>query len=416
MKKGHAGSIMGDCLLVAAIIIGIFGLCWVLKPCSCMAAAEWRISPSVTVEGMYDSNYFKSAQNPTSVWGMTITPAVEVQAVTDRSKLDFNYKAPYFMYFGTRGATPGSGAQDLSSQDYLGQDLSLLAMTRVSNRLTTGINETFQLTREPGFSDVLSQIVTRNMYWINRVSPFVSCDIGEKGEIKLAYRNEMLNFLDGTPGTRNDSLENRGIMTMTYNFNSTNHLDLDNEFWRREYPFNPASPMSAYNSYQIQLIYRHDLSSWLQSRVGAGYQWRYFDQTSGLAPNMATPTYLVGLTGDNGHTKVDLSFEHNMVDYTVADSYFTAYRVNAFVQRLFCDGVIRVFGGGYYQLSDYTTSTLQTNEYSLRGGVGYSFWQKRMELSVEYNYTQRLSNLPGFGYNDNVIYMRLTSKWDFPKK
>jgi len=415
MKKGLAGSIVEDCLLVSVIIIAIFGLCGVLKPCSSMAA-DWRITPSITEEGNYDSNYFRSTVNPTSVWGLTITPAVEVEAVTERSKLSLSYKMPYYMYFGTRGATPGSGAINLSSQDYLGQDLSLLAMTRVSNRLTTGMTETFTMTREPAFSDTLSQIVTRNEYWVNRINPFVTYDIGEKGEVKLAYRNEVLTFMDGTASTRNDSSENRGIMTMTYNFNSTNHLDLDNEFWRREYPFNPASPMSAYDSYQIQLIYRHDLSSWLQSRVGGGYQWRYFDQTSGLAPNMATPTYLVGLTGNNDRTKVDLSFEHNMVDFTVADAYFTAYRVNGFVQRLFFDNVIRVYGGGYYQLSDYTTSTLETNEWSLRGGVGYSFWKKRMELSVEYNYTQRLSNLPGFGYNDNVIYMRLTSKWDFPKQ
>ena len=120
MTKGAAGSIMGDCLLVAVIIIiiGICGLCGVLRPCSSMAA-EWQITPSMTVEGMYDSNFFRSEKNPTSVWAVQIAPAVEVQAVTDRSKLDLNYKTGYFMYF-----SPKAGA-DISSQDYLDQNLSL---------------------------------------------------------------------------------------------------------------------------------------------------------------------------------------------------------------------------------------------------------------------------------------------------
>jgi hypothetical protein len=371
-------------------------------------AADWTISPSMTVEGMYDSNFFRSEQNHTSVWAVQVAPAVEVEAVTDRSRLDLNYKTGYFTYF-----SPKSGA-DISNQDYLDQNLSLLAMTRVSNRLTTGFREEYILTREPGASDVLSTAITRDKYWRNRINPFVSYDIGEKGEIKLAYRNEVLNFLDGNPSTWANSIENRGIMTLTYNLNSTNHLDLDTEVWRREYQSNG---LTSYDSYQTQLIWRHDLNSWLQSRVAAGYQWRYFDENiNGATPNMATPTYAIGLTGTTDRTKVDLSFERNMVDFTVGDAYFTAYRVNAFVQRLFFEDHIRVYGGGYYQLTNYVASPREDNEWSLRCGIGYSFWQKRMELSVEYNCTQRASNQPGYAYNDNVIYMRLTSKWDFPKK
>ena len=287
-------------------------------------------------------------------------------------------------------------------------------MTRVSTRLTTALTEELILTREPGASDTLSQAITRDKYWRNRITPFVSYDIGEKGEIKLAYRNEVLEFLDGDPTTWANCIENRAIMTLTYNFNSTNHLDLDNEVWRREYTGNG---LTSYDSYQTQLIYRRDLCSWLQSRVSAGYQWRNFDNNiSGVTPNIATPTYGVGLTGATDRTKIDVSFEHNMVDFTVADAYFTAYRANAFVQRLFFEDVIRAYAGGYYQLSNFIASPQQNNEWSLRCGVGYSFWKKRMELSVEYNYTQRTSNLAGFGYNDNVIYMRLTTKWDFPQK
>ena len=411
MAKGAVRSIMEDCLLVAVIIIiATFGLCWVLKPCS-STAAEWRISPSMTIEGEYDDNFFKSQQNPTAVWGMQIAPAVEVEALTDRSRLDLNYKLGYFMYYGTRGAVGKAGPLDLSSEDYLGHDLSLLAATRFSTRLTTGIKEEYLLTREPGYSDVLSQIVSRDRYWRNRISPFLSYDIGEKGEIKLAYRNEFLYFLDGALNTRANSVENRGIMTLTYNMNSTNHLDLDTEIWRREYP---GSTSSAYDSYQTELIYRRELCSWLESKVAAGYQVRTFDVSS--VPGISTPVYSVGLTGSTDRTKLDVSFEHNTVDFTLPDLYFTAYRVNAFVQRLFFEDIIRAFAGGYYQLSDYVSSSLRTNEWSLRGGIGYTFWKKRMELSVEYNYSERDSNLPGFGYKDNVIYLRLTSKWDFPQK
>lgn len=405
MGKEAMRTIREGCLL-AGVVAGLCSLIVLGQAFSSPAlAAEWRFTPSMTVEGEHSDNFFRSSENKASVWVNQFAPAVELEGLTDRSRLSVNYKMGYYMHYGTRGTL------DVSDQDYLGHNLAIFAATRPTSRLLTGIQEEYILTREPGASDTLSQIVTRDKYWRNRITPFASYDIAEKGEVKLSYRNEVLNYLETTGGgPREDSTENRGIVTFTYNLNSTNHIDLDNQFWHRDY----SGGSSSYDSYQTQLVYRRELSSWLTGRVSAGYQWRTFDKNN--IQDIDSPICLIGLTGATDRTKLDLSFEYGMVDFTQGDSYFTAYRTNAFLQRLFFDEVIRAYIGGYYQLSDYQGSPREDNEWNTTVGLGYSFWHKSMELSAEYGHTQRDSNIQGFGYTENVVYLRLTYKFDFPRK
>lgn len=367
----------------------------------------------MTVAGSYDDNFFRSETNKTSVWSAIYTPGVEAEYLTDRSRFDLNYSMPYFQYFGTRAPIGQSPALDVSSLDYLGQNLSMYAAEKVCTRLLVGVQETYLLTNEPGLTDNFSQLVTRDRYWVNRVSPFIGYDIAEKGEIKFAYRNEDLEWIEA-PNQPN-STENRGTVTGTYNLNTTNHLDLVGEFWHRDYTAsNPAFLEADYDAYQAQLVYRRELNSWLTAHAGGGYQWREFDNSE-AAPNINTPVYSIGVAGATDRSKLDLSFEHGLVDFTIGNSYFTAYRVNATGQYLFCD-VLRAYGGAYWQLSQYVDQTRQDNTYNIFVGLGYSFWNKRMEVSAEYNHTNNDSNTSGLNYADNIVFLRLSAKYDFPKK
>jgi hypothetical protein len=388
-------------------VIAAVYLFQLVNPCIVSAAAEWTFTPSMTVAGVFDDNYFRSQTNKTSVWTTQYAPGIALQGLTDRSRLDLNYTLGYFENFGQRGKT------DMSSQDYLGHDLSLFAATKVYERFMTGIEETFIQTREPGSTDNVSNITVRDEYWRNRVSPFIKYDIGEKGELKAAYRMEQLTWQDAP--NRPNSNENRGALTGTYNLNSTNHIDLDEQIWRREYTYSKASGyVSDYDSYQTSLIYRRDLSSWLTARASVGYQYRTFDNNA--LPAINCPTFLIGVAGATDKTKLGLSFEHNLVDFTLSNSYFDAYRLNAFAQRLFFEDRFRAYLGGYYQLSDYYDSTRADNTYNIYAGLGYSFYNKIFEISIEYQFTNDTSNMSTFNYSDNMIFLRLTAKYDIPRK
>ncbi|MCE5334594.1 MAG: outer membrane beta-barrel protein [Desulfobacteraceae bacterium] len=386
-----------------ATLIGMAVVCGLFAPHSSIAA-EWHFTPSLSLGGEYSDNFYRSEQNPTRVWVMQTAPGVEVEGLSDRSRLSLKYKMGYFAHFGSNDSV------DVSSQDYLGHDLSFFAATRVFTRLVAGLSEEFILTREPGASDTLSQIISRDKYWRNRISPFLSYDVAEKGEVKIAYRNEALNYIDAVDGSKDDSTENRGILTLTYHMNPRNHFDFECQVWHRDY----TGASSGYDSYQPQLIYRREMSSWLMGRVAAGYQWRKFDQSD--VKDLETPAFSVGLVGGTERTRFNVALEYNLVDFTQGDAYFNAYRMSAFVERRYLNDVIRAYAGGYYQMSNYEYSPREDKEWSLRTGVGYSFWDKRMELSAEYGYTNRDSNQSGFGYTENTVSLKLAYKFDFPKR
>jgi uncharacterized protein (PEP-CTERM system associated) len=235
----------------------------------CRLEAEWHFTPSLSIIGDYEDNYFSSQTNKTSAWVSQYAPGFTLEALTGRSRLDMAYTATYYQYFGTRKAIGGVPAEDLSSMDFLGHDLSLYGATKFYTRLTAGVEEQFSQTREPGLTDNFSNLVTRDEYWMNRVAPFVCYDLGERGELKFQYRNEDLEWID----TLNEpnSLENRGIATGTYNLDNRNHLDLEEQIWRRDFTTsNTAVLETPYDSYETRLIYRHELNSWLSGQAAAG--------------------------------------------------------------------------------------------------------------------------------------------------
>jgi len=89
--------------------------------------------------------------------------------------------------------------------------------------------------------------------------------------------------------------------------------------------------------------------------------------------------------------------------------------VKLYLEHLFWDA-IRLYGGGYYQFSDYISSSGRRDD-TINGniGIGYLFFDKRFEISAEYNYTNRDSNQTGFKYTENQVFFRLSVHHDFGK-
>ncbi|UCG13984.1 MAG: outer membrane beta-barrel protein [Deltaproteobacteria bacterium] len=366
------------------------------------AVAKMHFSPVLLLDQEYTDNYFRSEIDQAEFWVTQISPGFGWEFFTDRSRVNLDYAFSYFW-----NNSP-DGNIDASKQDYPGHDLNFYAGYRGSSRLTLALSDVFYLTREPALTDEFSNIVDRNKYWRNRVEPFITYDIGEKGEAKLGYRNDQLQWLEQRPEQENSS-ENRGILTLTYHLNDTNHLDLDGQFWNRDYD----GIQSDYNSYQAVLIYRREFTSSWKGEVGAGYQGRDFEDPN--FKDLDEPVFYLGLKGDTGVSKLEFLLQHNLVDYTLGDEYFTALRGDLYAEHMFLEK-IRAYLGGYYQFSDFTTGPREDNTFNGRVGLGYLFLHKMFELGLEYSYNQRDSNDAASDYTENRVFLSLKLVYDFASK
>ena len=350
------------------------------------------------LEQEYTDNYFRSEDNEADIWVTSVNPGIEFMYFTDRSKVDFDYVFSYFWH--------NENEDDVDSSDlnYAGHNLNLFAAHRFLTRLTLGVTEGFIKTREPASADRFSNYNNRNKYWRNRVEPYLHYDIAEKGEARLAYRNEQFNWEQTDPG-QEDSSENRGILTLTHNLNSTNHLDLQGMVWKRDYD----GDLSDYHSYQGELTYRREFSSWLKGEAGAGYQKRDFDESE--LDDLDEFIFHIMVDAATDVSKLNFSFERNIVDFTISNEYFLAYRADLIGEYIFMD-VIRAYAGGYYQNSDYENSDREDDTYNGRLGVGYSFLDKMFEVSLEYDYTTRDSNVSGEDYDENRVFLKIDFVYD----
>jgi len=363
-----------------------------------ISRADWSVTPTFLVEEQYSDNWFRAEEGEDTFWVTRISPGLSLRYATSRSQLSLDGSYSYSWHY-----SPSNDA-NASDEDYSGADVSLYAAYQPTTRVTLDLRNNFTRTREPASTDQFSQSTDRNLYWRNTVTPSILYDIAEKGQIRLAYQGDVLMWESSDPG-QGDSKEHQGTLTLTYNLNSTNHLDLESHVARRSYD----AGLSDYYRYQSKLIFRHEFNTYFSGRVGAGHQHRDYDESD--LDDSDEPVFDAGLTGATDRTKIDLSAERNLVNFTTEDDYFTALRVNLSLQRIFQE-VIRTYAGGYYQRSNHIESPRRDHTYNGFVGVGYRFFRKMFEVSLEYSYTNRDSNETGRDYVENQVFLRLNMSYD----
>jgi len=387
-------------IVTLVVMLGSFLLAGVGTPSP--ASAELAVQPRFIVEEEYSDNYFLSQTHEVPVWQTRASPGIAINGLTERSRLDLDYTFSYFWHRTDRNDV------DMSKQNYAGHDLSLLGSYLIGTRVTLGLTEQYILTREPAASDALSNIIDRNRFWRNRVAPFISYDMAQWGEVKISYRKERLEWLEQDPDQENSS-ENRVVLAVTHHLNTTNQAELEGQVWKRD----NGGTLSDYVAYQGKLILRHEFNSLVSGQAGVGYQERHFQQ-SGLG-NWGEPILQVGLKGATERSKLSLFLQRNLVDYTIGNDYFKAYRGELSAEHVAFD-VIRGYAGGYYQTSIYKFSPREDHTVSGHVGLGYRFVRDIFELGVEYGYTDRSSNESGRGYEENRVFLRFTTLYDVGSK
>ncbi|MFH1138201.1 MAG: outer membrane beta-barrel protein [Pseudomonadota bacterium] len=381
-------------IIICLILLAPAGLIW--RAPVARGESGLAVSPYTQFEETYTDNFFRSKKNKTKAVVSRISPGLKVNIEEDDARLDLDYKASLFLH-----SDPGGNEDKFKywKQDYVGHNLNFYTVGAMGEHFNLGLEDQYYFTRDAASSDRFSLSLDRYKYGVNRVSPFATWDLAESGTVKLAYRNEVIEYLTGPDG--NNSQEHRGLMTLTYHFNDQNHLDCENQYWRRKYD----GTSSEYTSYQIMGLFRHNLNEYFTLHIGGGYHWRNYLRSD--LKNWSGAAARAGLTGETDLTKVYINFEHNINDYGQGNSYYVSSQATGFVERVFFDAFpVRV--GGFYQFSDFRQSKRKDTLWEVSGGLGYLFLHDRVKLMAQGSHTERASNSEGRDYVENKASLSLS--------
>lgn len=353
--------------------------------------AEVVVKPYISVDGISTNNYFRAETGTISLRILTLQPGITIDAFTDRSRLLLDYKLSHWSHYNE------SAVFTASDLNYIGHDLSLFAATSLSARTQVGLTDTFTLTRDPAALNALNNSVARDVYYINEIGPFLSYNIAEKGTIRIDLKNQFLKYTENV--LKENSYENRGILTLTYNFNDITHIDLEAQTWKRVY----SLLTNDFTSSQGKVIFRYDFTEFAQANIGGGFQRRTFKNNAMSA--LSGTTFSAGLNLETDRNLLFISFDHNINEISTDDNYYMANILSVYYKNQLTRRISALVGGSY-QNNNYMTSTRVDTSRNIFGGFGIKLFNKRLELSSEYHYTVRNSNVSGQSYNENSILLK----------
>jgi hypothetical protein len=381
-----------------------------------IAASKFNIQPRISTSWEVDSNFYRAESREREVYTYSVSPGFKAGFESAKTNLTLDY-ALNAIYYEDKDAVP-AGEKSAEDENYIGHTFTGEARYQAFDRLLVGLNGSYYLTRDPAQSDTLSNSIERDKYSITRITPLLLYEFAPKFTAGLRYRNTKLDY---SPANREDSNENRGIFDLVYHFTTKTSVDLEYQYWQKNYD----KTTSDYKSNQAKLIFRRQFRIF-NLEAGAGYQQRTFDDP-GLDDESAF-TFNLSLGGEktiaDRRTRVSFSVEQNLNDQSEGNNYFRATR---FVLNAGHDFTRKVLGevGTYYQISDYQNTYGLNSEgaierrydktYDIFGKINYKF-ARWLIFSVTGGYEKRDSNIAGLSYKDTYFIANIGLVYDLGKK
>ncbi len=390
-------------LLRGALRICVCGtLFFLVLICSVpFAWAEGELIFQLHVGEEYSDNFYRSETDEVTVYTTLIKPKITARAWTDWGSI-LAWYSPTFTYY-----SDDSDTVDASDDNYTGHEFgvegALARLAELTDRLHMNVFYRARESREPGAYDVLAEgEATREKYRVHQTGGYLTYDYGERWTATLGYQYEFYNYEDS-----DNSYEHRWSLALLYHFDERNSLGAEQQYWFRRYPHE-----CDYDASQSMLIYRRQLSDWLNFEAGGGYQNREFESGCDEDVNDFDGfVYRLALQGQSDISSVFLSYLRSWNDVSKGSEYFEAQRVTLELERTLRERW-RCIAGGYYQNNDYETGTFFTPGTGERreddiwnAHCGIRYWMTDwLSAGVRYDYTDRDSNEIGESYTENRIY------------
>ncbi len=368
------------------------------------AAAQGRfeVKPHVEVDMQRDSNFNHSESNEKTVHTYSVKPGIDLAYGSDKSEVSFDYFFQVFRYDDQDENTPGQ--VDADEYDYVAHNARFKAYTQFSPRLRLGLENTFWKTRDQANSDVNTNSVERYKYALNRLTPALLYEFGNKFGLGLKYTNLYTDYSDDDPGEGEDSTEHRGTMTWFYNLNTRTAFDLDLQYWNRDYDRNTSD----YDSTQVMVNVTHHFNH-LQLKAGVGYHNREFVRN---VPSGDIDQVVWKLSGiwTMPKSSMELSIGSNLNDSGTGNNYYNSTRVDAKFTHRFTP---RIQGhvSGYFQNSDYETYDREDDRWNVALGGDYRILPNFL-VGLSGGMEERDSNVTGRDYDNEYIMIKARFDYD----
>jgi len=387
-------------ILWTTIIVSLF------FPVSICTAQRLEIIPKLSTSWQMDSNYHLADDVEREVYTYKFQPGFNVNFETAKTNLMLDYTLDAY-YYDDRDSVP-PGEQPTDDDDFVGHTLTAEARYQAFDRLLVGLNESYYKTRDPAESDIFSNSIDREKYYINQVTPLMVYDFGPKFSLRLRYRHTDIDY---SSGNTEDSDENRGLVNLVYNFTRRSSMDVEFQYWKKDY----NEETSDYTSNQTKLIFRKQLRIF-EISAGAGYQNRNFDD-SGL-DDIDVFTYNLGFDGQgmlaNRRTNISFNVEQNFNDQSIGNNYYTATR---FILRGGHEFSSKLSGEAQasYMIADYEETSRNDDITEFSGSIGYKI-ARWLTFSVTGGIEKRNSNISGLDYDNTYFIANLEFAYNLGRK
>ena len=393
---GHRTRLISWTVMIAVLFFSV----------SICTAQRLGITPKLSTSWQVDSNYYHAQDLEREVYTYKFQPGLKVDFEAAKTNLMIDYSLDAH-YYDDRDSVP-PGKQPTDDDDFVGHTLTGEARYQAFDRLLVGLNESFYKTRDPAQSDIFSNSIDREKYYINQVTPLVVYDFGPKFTVSLRYRRTDIEYY---PANIEDSDENRGLVNLVYNFTRRSSVDFEFQYWKKDY----NAITSDYAANQTKLIFRKQLRIF-EISAGAGYQNRSFDD-SGL-DDIDVFTYNLNLDGDgmlgNRRTYISLNVEQNFNDQSIGSNYYTATR---FILKGGYEFSSKLSGDAQasYMAADYERTRRDDDIYELSGSIGYKV-SRWLTFSVTGGIEKRDSDIPGLDYDNTYFIANLEFAYNLGRK
>jgi hypothetical protein len=378
-------------------------------------AEPLTFSAFLEFEQEYDDNVYATAFDEVRDLIGNVVAGTTIGLKTEKSYLDLDYKIKRVFYYDIED----DGGIDTTEMNYTYHNLSLDASTFLASRLRVGISEKYLRSRRLSEYYFLTNRISLAEYWDNRISPYIEYQLIEKLKLLLKYQYDVLDYVESYTIYDQDTSEHRGYLTLEYSLNPRNSIDLDYQYWRRDYDvFTP------YRAHQVTAGFNREFSEVFKGEIRGGYQTvDYEEEVKGIVEDWQGFVYEVSIAAKTEKSYARLSFEQTQADLGgYGGGYYQVRMLSADMGHTFL-GKISTRLNGYYQQCRYGEWQVITesgarekrsdNIWDVSARVEYPV-HRRLSIGLSFSHTERDSNEIGIwgDFAQNRIFFTIKTRYE----
>ena len=374
-----------------SLIIFYVGLgCLMVLPVS---AAEYIVTPSITVREIYDDNvYFYDVED----FEHLVSPALELTALTERGKLQASFNGDISEY------------QSYDELDTVDQSYWISADIFTTATSQIGVSGNYVRDYTTSALDELGIVAERSIRIATHIQPNVRIELDSRNSLKCFYSlNKTQYKLDTYPDYRNQDLK---IIYIHKLKNEVTSLTLQLGGSQADYTI--GNENGRHKSCQFMAGIDHQISETFKLMLNAGE--RYIDSNFPNTERAKDTAFIVnsGFLWGFERTTVSANIIRDFSP-SIYGEEMTRARISAALRYLVKKNLNCKFAASYYRSETEGFYQKEKHDYySGKLSVNYSF-NEHVSMQAGYTYNRTKNIITDHSEERNRIFLQISSAWPF---